>query len=224
MENRRRVHCTFGVRLGSWLCENTSARDRDSITVSQRLLLSARRVASRSYFGGFEKDSSRRFSDFCVFTQLDVGGTSAIGRVSRVSPVHTAIRNCTRDEDAMGQAARVWHLRRCSTNRRSTPCRNLLMRASPSPPSSRITRAAPRPPHPPGWRRTDDGRCRARRAPPRRCGAGISRDRAAARSGCSLVRARCRIFPYERKSSKIAVARRRTPRHMRNDDRGTLLA
>ena len=24
--------------------------------------------------------------------------TSAVGRVSRVSPVHTAIRNCTRDE------------------------------------------------------------------------------------------------------------------------------
>jgi hypothetical protein len=62
--------------------------------------------------------------------------TSGIGRVSRVSPVPHGDRYATgtRDEDAMGQAARVWHHRRCSTNRRSTPCRNLLMRASPSPP------------------------------------------------------------------------------------------
>ena len=32
---------------------------------------------------------------------------SQMGLVSRVTPVHTAMRNCTRDEDAMGQAARV---------------------------------------------------------------------------------------------------------------------
>ena len=43
------------VGLGSWLCENTLARDRDSINVSQRTVVGARSVASRSYFGALRK-------------------------------------------------------------------------------------------------------------------------------------------------------------------------
>ena len=40
---------------GSWLCENTLARDRDSINVSQRTVVGARSVTSRSYFGALRK-------------------------------------------------------------------------------------------------------------------------------------------------------------------------
>ena len=46
---------TPDVGYGSWLCENTLARHRDSINVSQRTLLGARSVASRSYFGALRK-------------------------------------------------------------------------------------------------------------------------------------------------------------------------
>src|SRR5436309_5447337 len=47
--------------------------------------------------------------------------------------------------DAMGRAARAWHLWRCSTaTEGAPPCRNnILMRAGPSPPSSRIARSSP---------------------------------------------------------------------------------
>jgi methylphosphotriester-DNA--protein-cysteine methyltransferase len=34
----------------------------------------------------------------CCLGRCNAHSTSAVGRVSRVSPVHTAMRNCTRDE------------------------------------------------------------------------------------------------------------------------------
>ena len=43
------------VAYGSWLCENTLARDCDSINISQRALLGTRSVAGRYYFGGLRK-------------------------------------------------------------------------------------------------------------------------------------------------------------------------
>ena len=80
---------------------------------------------------------------------LTVRRESGYGRVSRVTPVHAAMRNCTRDEDAMGQAARVWHLRRCSTNRtqpRPQPQQETQQRPNPQREAKEVP--APRPPAP----------------------------------------------------------------------------
>jgi len=56
---------------------------------------------------GFSAFGLDRRDDEVIDKRFVAVHESGCGRVSRVSPVHTAIRNCTRDEDAMGQAARV---------------------------------------------------------------------------------------------------------------------
>src|SRR5437773_4867288 len=69
-------------------------------------------------------------------------------RRCKVVIINAAFRSALQEllgADAMGRAARAWHLWRCSTaTEGAPPCRNnILMRAGPSPPSSRIARSSP---------------------------------------------------------------------------------
>src|SRR5580704_4482548 len=55
MQIKRQKFQPGDVSYGSWLCENTLARDCDSINIFQKALLGTRSVAGRYYFGGLRK-------------------------------------------------------------------------------------------------------------------------------------------------------------------------
>jgi hypothetical protein len=85
------------ARFGSRLCKNAETRDNDKMNILRNRIRLRKKVPSVFSIARLEKNYSRRFSVFCVFTQpRSLAAAAAESCGVRLSPPPESCRDCRR--------------------------------------------------------------------------------------------------------------------------------